>query len=289
MTKDLTSMYAELDSLNKKYSRKNLINYAGAKTHGCQHIIPLLPHTDRYIEVFGGTGIILQTRKKSKFEVFNDIDSDLINFFKCVQDNDKYYAMMEFLNFAPHSRELFSEYKEKISTAKDVERAGMWYYLRVYSFGGLGRNFGRDLGPKGSTPGRLFTKLQQFGDLHKRFRNVQIERLDWFKCMTDYDHIDSVFYLDPPYLLTDQSAYSGKASIGLHEEILNTIFETKGFVAISSYHNDLYDSKDWDDIHEWDHFVSIESVNNEQNTKKGIASKRSHNKEVLYIKGANNE
>jgi DNA adenine methylase len=40
----------------------------------------------RYIEVFGGAGWILLSREKhAPLEVFNDLDGNLINLYRCIQ------------------------------------------------------------------------------------------------------------------------------------------------------------------------------------------------------------
>ena len=40
----------------------------------------------RYIDVFGGSGAVLLGKPKSKFEVFNDVDGELVNLFHCIRD-----------------------------------------------------------------------------------------------------------------------------------------------------------------------------------------------------------
>ena len=61
---------------------KSFIGWIGGKKKQKKHIIPLIPAAcDRYIEVCGGAGWVLfgKQQQKGQMEVFNDIDSDLVN------------------------------------------------------------------------------------------------------------------------------------------------------------------------------------------------------------------
>ncbi|MDY4508889.1 MAG: DNA adenine methylase, partial [Candidatus Faecousia sp.] len=40
----------------------------------------------RYIEIFGGSGAVLLGKEPSKFEVYNDIEGELVNFFRVVKN-----------------------------------------------------------------------------------------------------------------------------------------------------------------------------------------------------------
>lgn len=41
---------------------------------------------DRFVDIFGGSGSVLLGKEPCKFEVFNDIDGELVNLFRCVRD-----------------------------------------------------------------------------------------------------------------------------------------------------------------------------------------------------------
>ena len=66
------------------------IPWVGGKRILRKRIIEEFPSEfDRYIEVFGGAGWVLFGKDKhAPFEVFNDIDGDLINLYRCI----KYHA-----------------------------------------------------------------------------------------------------------------------------------------------------------------------------------------------------
>ena len=156
-----------------------------------------------------------------------------------------------------------------------------------YSFSQIGRNWGRSLSAKCTVAGRIQKSLDLFPRIHERFVNVQVENQDWYNCLMDYDGPDAVFYLDPPYVDVHAGAHKHIMTHNAHRRMLETIFSLQGFVAMSGYPNPLYDSKPWDDRHEWDSFVSIKAMAyTEGNAKKGLENEkgREHTTEILWIK-----
>ena len=115
-------------------------------------------------------------------------------------------------------------------------------------------------------------------------RAVQIENLDWRDCLHDYDGYDAVFYLDPPYLECNKRIYDHEITNYDHREMLATIKDMKGFVALSGYDNDLYNqSIDWDNKIQW----SVKMTMTQMGV--GTTNKRTerHNvMETLWIKEA---
>ena len=70
-------------------------------------IIDLLApaHYDCFVDVFGGSGTVTLSRQARQgcVEVYNDVNSDLVNLFKCARDRTM--ALIKELNFLPlHSR-----------------------------------------------------------------------------------------------------------------------------------------------------------------------------------------
>ena len=89
-----------------------------------------------YVEVFGGAGWVLFHKEKHALkEIYNDINSDLVNLFKCV----KYHCseLQKELNFMINSRELFNCYLSQLNSKglTDIQRAARYYYLVKLSYG----------------------------------------------------------------------------------------------------------------------------------------------------------
>ena len=67
----------------------SFISWIGGKKLLRDDILARLPpEYDKYIEVFGGAGWVLFRRTPDKrMEVFNDLNSNLVNLDRCVRDN----------------------------------------------------------------------------------------------------------------------------------------------------------------------------------------------------------
>src|SRR5438105_2379651 len=59
--------------------------WVGGKSRLRKQIVRLLPEHSCYVEVFGGAAWVLFAKKPSAVEVLNDIDEELITFFRVVK------------------------------------------------------------------------------------------------------------------------------------------------------------------------------------------------------------
>ena len=65
----------------------SIISWVGGKKALRDAIVARLDERcDRYVEVFGGGGWVLFHKRPSKFEVYNDIEGELVNFFRVVKN-----------------------------------------------------------------------------------------------------------------------------------------------------------------------------------------------------------
>lgn len=263
--------------------------YIGSKYKSLRHILPLLPYKDTYVEVFGGSGIVLINRAKSNLDVYNDRFGGVVSFYRCVRDKEKLEKLIDKLEYAIMSKEDFYHCLETWQNCDDeIERAVRWYYTILYSFGHKGKAWGRAVNSRSKTT-LLRGKLEILPVIHERFKDVQIENASWEKMLKDYDSPNTVFYLDPPYVGTSNDGYYFNMTNDDHKRMLDTIFQMEGFVALSGYENILYDSYDWDSRHTWELESHLsDRVFTESNKKahlKGL-TERSKVEEVLWIKEA---
>lgn len=263
--------------------------WAGSKARSLHEVLPRLPYTDVFVDVFGGSGVVTFSRRPSKLEVFNDAYSGIVDFYRCVKDENMLKAMLEFLEVVCYSRELFAIYKsEWKNTADPVERAAKWYYMLTCSFGTLGRNFGRATGPTVNLAKKYTNKIELFWPVHYRLKTVQIENQDWEHLVKDYDSPQTVFYMDPPYMYADPGLYDESWNLEKHKRLLSVIFNLQGFVALSGYDNELYNAQPWDAKHTWETQLTIGSKahteTNNLGDKAGMISKKAT--ECLWIKEA---
>jgi len=282
MSKEILDILGDIGCLTNVHasrSRNTLLKapfaYVGNKRQSFRHIEEYLPYTGRYVEVFGGSGVVLLNRMPQEFEVFNDRYSGLIDFYKCLQSFESRESLKDFLRDLPASRELWYDFKNTFCVETDpVIRAGKWFYMHQLSFGSKESSFGRNLDFTKLTKTRLFKNWQ---DVARRMRNVLIENLSWETMFADFDNKDTVFYLDPPYVpeaMGSANHYKFNMPRDEHKRLLQAIFNLEGYVALSGYSNTLYDDYDWDDKISWEVTSTISDVNS---TKQ---------KEFLWIKKA---
>lgn len=291
---DLENIFEDLETLDanaddKKPILRAVFGYPGGKSRSVVEILKHLPYKEVYVEPFGGSAAVLLARDKSKLEVFNDRYAGVVSFYRCMRDEAKMLKMVEWLEDTVHSREdwIFCHDTWK-DVDDDVERAARWYYMTQYSFGQIGRNFGRATFSGASPAGKIRNNIKMYPAIHERFKCVQVENQDWYDCIKDYDSKDTVFYLDPPYIETTGGTFKHTMNLDAHRSLLATIFNLKGFAAVSGYSNPLYEDQDWDNRFEWDSFCSIESKSftegNRKEHLKDVAGDRVNHTEVLWVK-----
>jgi len=179
------------------------IKWVGGKSKLRKIILPMIPEHECYVEVFGGAGWVLFAKEPSQVEALNDLDGELMNFFRVVKNApDELISSFEW-NLV--SREEFNRLLGlDPANLTEVERAHRFYYLIMASWGGeLGSARFQTSVSDGGHGNRLFGALktleQRIKPAHQRLQTVIIENLPWEQCIEKYDDPRTFFYLDPPY------------------------------------------------------------------------------------------
>lgn len=259
--------------------------YPGGKSRSVLKILPHLPYRGKYIEPFGGSGAVLLARERHGLEVYNDAFGGVVAFYRCIRDKKMMDLLMTRLELSLHAKEEFIMDKQW-NVDDPIERAARWYRMVQTSFGSIGRNWGRSTGTRSFIAGKVQSKLKHFPMIHRRMKRVQVENCDWEEIFDRYDCPEAVFYCDPPYVDVYGGTYKNELSIERHKDLIRRVFDAEGFVAVSGYSNPLYEDNDWDERYTWKSFVSIQSIKNSEENKKGHLKdqKRTHAEEVLWIK-----
>lgn len=289
---DLFNLFRELDDNTMKQVRREEVirapfSWPGGKSKSIREILPHLPYRNSYIEPFGGSGAILLARQPSNLEVFNDRHSGVVALYRCIRDEDKLQKLVKRLELIIHSREEFRWCKNTWESYEDdIERAARWYYMLMFSFSSLGRNFGRATKGKAQLAKAVANHLKDFDRLHCRVKNVIFENQDYRSMLLDFDNPDAVFYLDPPYYQVHSGTYKYEMTSDEHRDLLNQVMRMEGYVAVSAYSNELYNSYDWDKKLNWETPVSIRGMafHEENHKTKWENSQRENASETLYIK-----
>ena len=284
LTAGLLSMNEEEDT--RISILKPPFSYPGSKLGELKYILPHLPQTEHYGEPFGGGGAVLLNRRRAKNEVFNDRYSGAVDFFRVVRDREKCQELLEKLNLMMYAREEYVWCKSTWQTHNDiVERAARWYYMASYAMiAKTNGAFGRQTTATTGFPFNLTRQLKILPALRDRLFGVTLENLDWRQCLTDYDCVQRVWYIDPTYLGSDMGCYVDSLDRTDHLELCERIFKLEGFVALSGLYNDetrsIYDKFNWTDIYAWDRKSTAVVINADTKANTRIKTV----KEGLWIK-----
>lgn len=195
----------------------------GGKFNILKTLLPLIPPHKVYVEVFGGAASLLLNKRPSRIEVYNDADGELVNLFMVVRDHPNEF--LKGFKVILYSREIYNRWVKEPLPKDPVERAVRFYYLLRSSFSGThdgGWKFNLTRNPAQT----FFKSLRSILLISRRLKNVQIEKLDFRKCIEQYDRQNTFFYLDPPYY--GLQYYRVKFSEKDHLDLREILGKTKG-------------------------------------------------------------
>lgn len=179
---------------------KSPISRTGGKSRLAETIIRLIPTHRTYVEPFCGAGQVFFRKGLSPVEVLNDIDGELITFFRICQSHPDEF--LRCIKFHLTSRKWFEILqKSDPATLTDINRAVRFYFLNKTCFGGkaVGQNYGYGISaPTRFSPEKLPESIRA---VHERLAKTQIECLPYQQILKRYDSPETFFYLDPPYWL----------------------------------------------------------------------------------------
>lgn len=221
-----------------------LLNYPGAKWGMAAEIVALMPPHRSYLEPFFGSGAVLFNKPPSAIETVNDIDGDIVNFFRVLQERPDDLAQA--IALTPYARDVFED-AHKNRGSSDFEQA---YRFAVRSKMGHGFKTYKKTGFKidvfareNSYAVKCWNRLP--GDLLEaavRLKNVQIEHRPALEIIRKFNHDNVLIYADPPYLLSTRGGkqYQHEMTEQDHLELLKALKQHKGSVILSGYPSDLY-------------------------------------------------
>lgn len=212
------------------------IKWVGGKRNLRKLLASIMPEHFQYVEVFGGAGWVLLEKEPAKLEIFNDINGDLINFYKVVQDKDKCQLLIDSLNLTLKSRQLFEEWDNlkphELEQLNNIERATRFYFMLKMAFGGrINRKKNTFCISNDGRKQINYDKIpKEFWELHNRIQNVFIERESFEYILKKYDRKDGdvVFYLDPPYLETTENDYGMTFDINSYKKLKESLDKVNG-------------------------------------------------------------
>jgi DNA adenine methylase len=213
-------------------------------------IAPYVPFAESYVEPFCGAASLFFHRHPSPIEVLNDLDENLINFFRHLQDTLLSQQLEQMLRYTLYSR---NEFGKAIATLKNPAATNLekaWAFFVAKNCGMSGdadyeSQWSRSPGVSRDVPLIFSKKVSMIEQYHERLKNVFIDRQDALKCMRYWDNQDCVFYCDPPYSHDTRAKghlakYANEMTCADHEKMVECLLELRGAVVLSGYQHDVY-------------------------------------------------
>ncbi len=263
--KKLSPIYLEAEEAESRpvtiarvKSKRIAFGWYGGKFSHLDWLLPLLPLTHNYCEPFSGSGAVLLNRSPSNVETYNDIDGELVNFFKVLRDQPE--ELTRAIALTPFSREEFHRaVTGSLKALSELERARRFYVRARQTRTGLAQTATlgrwancRDTSRAGMSGvvSRWLGGVEALPEIGSRLIRVQIENRPAIDVIRAYDSKDTLFYCDPPYLHDtrgDSKAYGFEMDDSEHIDLASALNSCIGKVAISGYRNALMDKlyKNW--------------------------------------------
>lgn len=216
---------------------KTPLSYYGGKQQLAAKILGLIPEHRIYCEPFLGGGAVFFAKEQSPVEVINDTNGELINFYEVLQRD--FSALEKEITISLHSRKQHRQAQviyENPEMFDRVKRAWAVWMLSNASYGcKLDGPFGFDR--CGTTSKKLKNKRVNFSiDYAIRLQQAQIECCDALRIIKIRDTGKTFFYLDPPYVGTDQGHYDGYSQDDF-DSLLQLLEGLQGKFLLSSFRN----------------------------------------------------
>lgn len=167
----------------------------------------MIPKHHCYCEPFSGGLAVLLAKPRSEIEVINDLNGELITFYRCVRFHAD--VLLTELEFVLNSRKEFYDFRDQPGLT-DIQRAARWFFRNKNCFGGANMDsFSTSPIINTGATGSRSNRMEAIRALSVRLDRVCIEHLDWDHCMDLYDRSETFFFVDPPYTSSNASMYEG--------------------------------------------------------------------------------
>lgn len=229
------------------------VMWYGGKGNMLKKLMPLVPPGGRpYCEPYMGAASLFFARDPAPVEVLNDLDQDLVNLFRCLQDPDTFKELAHRLTWTLYSRAEFARAIEVLDGAESNPVMRAWAKFVGHNMamsaqkpktaGDWGRTFESNRGMALATS-RWNMRLSLLEAWHSRLMRVQIDCRDALEVIRYWDNEDAVFYIDPPYhpdTRVDKKKYVKEASRDHHARLVETLLSLKGKAVLSGYAHPVY-------------------------------------------------
>lgn len=224
----------------------------GGKFSHLDFLLPLIPQdATHFCDVFGGSAAVLLNVNPYPVETYNDVDSELVNFFEALRNQGP--KLIKAIGLTPFSREELVRACIPEQGLSKLERARRFYIRARQTRTGLAQTSSEGrwahcvltsrAGMSGAVS-RWLGSVEGLSEIAQRLQRVQIENAPAIETIQRYDTPETVFYIDPPYVHSargDSSAYGYEMTDEDHKNLAKVLNRVRGRVILSGYRTDLYD------------------------------------------------
>lgn len=231
---------------------RTLLRYPGSKQRIAPWIISRMPEHHSYVEPYCGGIAVLLNKEPSRIETINDLDDDVINLFRVIQNHATRKELIQQIVFTPYARTEYDSAFPESSDADELDpveraknfliRSGMGYGFRLCEKTGWKRDvYAREA----AYAVRHWNDLPEvIINVAQRIKMVQVEHRPAVELIKAFNHDNVLIYADPPYLLSTRSRkmYQHEMFDQDHVELLETLLQHTGRVMLSGYDNEIYNT-----------------------------------------------
>jgi DNA adenine methylase len=191
--------------------------YFGGKQQMAARIAAVLPAHRHYVEPFAGSLAVLLAKPESVMETVNDLDADVVTFWRVLRDQPE--ALARVCALTPHSRQEHQDSYHRPEQLSDVERARRVWVCLTQGRGATLRRTGwrHYVRPTGGTglPDYLAGYTARMPVAAARLARVSLECRPALEVIARYGaHPDVLLYVDPPYLGSTRGTTTCRATAG---------------------------------------------------------------------------
>jgi DNA adenine methylase len=196
-----------------------------------------------YVEPYGGSVSVLFGKKKSKIEVINDNNLELVNIYKAIRDESQDF--LKKLSLYKCTQENFEKSGKKTIHNDYLDQAVNDLFLRKSSKNGL-----KNIFQKPSSEEFWKDSIQNIKLFSQRINEVFIFGKVALEIISSLNTPDTLLYCDPPYLhdnKVSKMVYQSEMTTECHMNLQRLLNNFKGKVVLSGCMSPLYKRiyKDW--------------------------------------------
>lgn len=266
---------------------KPLLSYFGSKAGMAPWLVSLMPAHRVYVEPFCGSAAVLLAKDRSRHEVINDVDGDLVNFYRVARARPDDLEVA--LRLTPYSRDEFAAADLADLSIDELERARRYWVRSTQGFAQVASTstgWSTSIVRGANNARTVWNRLGRIAPFVDRMGTVTIENRNALEVIDRYDAVDGVIYLDPPYFGGTRTSHrDGRrpggdyvhefASEDDHRALAEVARAAKATVLLSGYPHPLYDDELYADWHRVERRVL-------RRTSNGRSGANSHALEVVW-------